>query len=94
MVRNLCRATVGELLWLRGVLPPADFDETAFGGVTTHLPRPGTPIADWLEDGVFVALEGGESCPRCGSRISQLTANQRITSYCRSCQPGMLIGNR
>ncbi|KAA0150271.1 hypothetical protein FNF31_06086 [Cafeteria roenbergensis] len=59
MVRNLCRATVGELLWLRGVLPPADFDETAFGGVTTHLPRPGTPIADWLEDGVFVALEGG-----------------------------------
>ncbi len=36
---------------------------------------------------------GGESCPRCGSRITELRANQRITSYCRRCQPGMLLKN-
>jgi formamidopyrimidine-DNA glycosylase len=31
---------------------------------------------------------GGKPCPRCGSPISEITANQRITSFCRSCQPG------
>jgi len=31
---------------------------------------------------------GGKPCPRCGSNISEITANQRITSFCRSCQPG------
>ena len=31
---------------------------------------------------------GGKSCPRCGSNISEITANQRITSFCRTCQPG------
>jgi formamidopyrimidine-DNA glycosylase len=29
---------------------------------------------------------GGEACPRCGHRISQLTAQQRVTSFCRGCQ--------
>ncbi|MCY3543552.1 MAG: hypothetical protein OXH22_05875 [Chloroflexi bacterium] len=36
---------------------------------------------------------GGEPCPRCGNAISQITANKRITSYCRRCQPGMLLRN-
>jgi formamidopyrimidine-DNA glycosylase len=36
---------------------------------------------------------GGEPCPRCGNAISQITANKRITSYCRRCQPGMLFKN-
>lgn len=31
---------------------------------------------------------GGEACPRCGSRISEITANRRVTSFCRTCQPG------
>ncbi|MBA4181091.1 MAG: hypothetical protein C0506_10930 [Anaerolinea sp.] len=30
---------------------------------------------------------GGKPCPRCGSTISEITANQRITSFCRTCQP-------
>ena len=37
--------------------------------------------------------KGGLPCPRCGHAISQVTANKRITSYCRRCQPGMLIRN-
>ena len=32
-------------------------------------------------------------CPRCRGHISQLSARQRITSYCLRCQPGMLIRN-
>ena len=31
---------------------------------------------------------GGRPCPRCGATISEITANQRITSFCRTCQPG------
>ncbi len=31
---------------------------------------------------------GGKPCPRCGAPITEITANQRITSYCRTCQPG------
>ena len=44
-----------------------------------------------IRDFLQVHRKGGQSCPRCGNRISELTANQRITSYCRRCQPGMLI---
>ena len=30
---------------------------------------------------------GGKPCPRCATNISEITANQRITSFCRTCQP-------
>lgn len=30
---------------------------------------------------------GGKPCPRCGTTISEITAGQRITSFCRTCQP-------
>ncbi len=36
-------------------------------------------------------MRGGQPCPRCGTSISEITANQRITSFCRNCQPGGLI---
>jgi formamidopyrimidine-DNA glycosylase len=38
-----------------------------------------------------VHMRGGEPCPRCGTAISAVTANQRITNFCRNCQPGGLI---
>jgi len=38
-----------------------------------------------------VHMRGGLPCPRCGTTISAITANQRITNFCRSCQPGGLI---
>jgi formamidopyrimidine-DNA glycosylase len=39
-------------------------------------------------DFLRVHRRGGQACPRCGSTISEITANQRITSFCRQCQPG------
>ena len=42
-------------------------------------------------DFLKVHNRGGDPCPRCRAAISQLTANQRITSYCRTCQPGLLL---
>ena len=38
-----------------------------------------------------VHLKSGEPCPRCRTPISVVSANQRITNFCRTCQPGGLI---
>lgn len=38
-----------------------------------------------------VHMKGGEACPRCGTTIAHIGANQRITNFCRHCQPGGLI---
>lgn len=38
-----------------------------------------------------VHMRAGEACPRCGTSISAVTANLRITNFCRTCQPGGLI---
>ena len=55
--------------------------------------RMGDEIHVKIRDFLKVHNKGGQPCPRCGNSISQLTANRRITSYCRRCQPGMLIRN-
>lgn len=39
-------------------------------------------------DFLRVHRRGGQPCPRCGASITEITANQRITSFCRTCQPG------
>jgi formamidopyrimidine-DNA glycosylase len=41
---------------------------------------------EWREH-LRVHRRGGQPCPRCGTTISEVTAGQRITSFCRSCQP-------
>lgn len=38
-----------------------------------------------------VHMKTGEACPRCGTTISEISAHQRITNFCRTCQPGGLI---
>ena len=53
----------------------------------------GNNIHRKARDFLQVHNRGGEPCPRCGNAISQITANKRITSYCRRCQPGMLFKN-
>jgi formamidopyrimidine-DNA glycosylase len=42
-------------------------------------------------DFLAVHMKTGEPCPRCGTTISLVGANQRITNFCRQCQPGGLI---
>ena len=46
-----------------------------------------------LEPRAFMAvhMKAGKPCPRCGTPISLVGANQRITNFCRTCQPGGLI---
>lgn len=47
-------------------------------------------LLDYEERRDFLRVHrlGGRPCPRCGATISEITANQRITSFCRQCQPG------
>ncbi|HWC31384.1 MAG TPA: DNA-formamidopyrimidine glycosylase family protein [Dehalococcoidia bacterium] len=46
----------------------------------------GLDYKEW-RDHLRVHRRGGEPCPRCGTTISEITAGQRITSFCRTCQP-------
>ncbi len=53
-------------------------------GDDIHLER-----REWLS----VHGKANKECPRCGGRVSRLSANRRITDYCMTCQPGLLIRN-
>ena len=56
-------------------------------------PRVGSNIHRKIRDFLKVHNKGGKPCPRCGAPITQIGSNQRITSYCRRCQPGLLLRN-
>ncbi|MCI0806113.1 MAG: Fpg/Nei family DNA glycosylase [Chloroflexi bacterium] len=38
-----------------------------------------------------VHMRGGKKCPRCGGKVSEISAGGKITNFCRTCQPGGLI---
>jgi len=42
--------------------------------------------AHHYRDHLRVHRKGGEECPRCGHRISEITSGQRVTNFCRGCQ--------
>jgi len=44
-----------------------------------------------FRDFLQVHRKGGQPCPVCGTPISEITAQRRITSFCRKCQPGSLV---
>jgi formamidopyrimidine-DNA glycosylase len=48
--------------------------------------------AEW-RDHLRVHRRGGQPCPRCGATISEITAGQRITSFCRTCQGDAVVSN-
>jgi formamidopyrimidine-DNA glycosylase len=41
---------------------------------------------DHYRDHLRVHRKGGQPCPRCASRVSEITAGRRITNFCRKCQ--------
>ncbi len=49
--------------------------------------RMGEDIHLKIRDFLQIHGKGGKPCPLCGNTISQITANQRLTNYCRHCQP-------
>ncbi|MCL6431187.1 MAG: hypothetical protein K6V36_10065 [Anaerolineae bacterium] len=53
--------------------------------------RVGERIDVEVQDHLRVHGRGGAKCSRCGRTISELRARQRITSFCRGCQPDTLV---
>lgn len=49
--------------------------------------RMGERTESKIRDFLAVHGKGGQPCPRCGGVISQVTAAQRLTNFCRTCQP-------
>lgn len=39
-----------------------------------------------VRDFLAVHMKGGQTCPRCGTRITEVKAGGLVTSYCRGCQ--------
>jgi formamidopyrimidine-DNA glycosylase len=53
--------------------------------------RVGDDIDVEIRDFLKVHGKGGEPCPCCGAPISEITARNRLTNFCRKCQPGRMI---
>jgi formamidopyrimidine-DNA glycosylase len=53
----------------------------------------GTSFAFPREVRDFLAVhgKGGQPCPACGTPISEIKARNRLTNFCRTCQPGGLL---
>jgi formamidopyrimidine-DNA glycosylase len=75
-VRSVYRAAITVMAWATPLVASAMVKD----GVLDYEER---------RDFMRVHRLGGKPCPRCGTTISEITANQRITSFCRNCQPEM-----
>ncbi|MBN1401122.1 MAG: Fpg/Nei family DNA glycosylase [Anaerolineae bacterium] len=53
--------------------------------------RMGDEIQLEIRDFLQVHNKRGEACPRCGQSLSEIKVRKRATTFCRHCQPGMLL---
>jgi len=60
--------------------------------VATLRERVGEAIDVEVRDFLAVHGKAGQPCPRCGSPISEVTRERRATHFCRTCQPGLMVG--
>ena len=60
--------------------------------IATIRERMGDQIHLKFRDFLAVHGKGGSPCPRCDTLISEVRARGRLTNFCRSCQPGIMIG--
>lgn len=105
-VAGIGNAYADEILWharlhpyrKRTSLTPAEVEQVfdSMGSVLrAAIEQVRLEMADDIHlkprDFFAVHMRPGEPCPRCGTPVSAITANQRITNFCRTCQPGGLI---
>lgn len=105
-VAGIGNAYADEVLWWaklhpyrkRASLTPEEVDKLYSGMRACLLDATEKVRAEMGEDihlkpreFLAVHMKAGEPCPRCGATISLIGANQRITNFCRTCQPGGLI---
>ncbi len=105
-VAGIGNAYADEILWAAKIHPyrkktqltPDEVERlynamqsTLRGAIEQVRARIGESIHLEQRDFMAVHMKTGEPCPRCGTPISLVGANQRITNFCRTCQPGGLI---
>ena len=99
-------AYADEILWTaklhpyrkRTSLDAAELDRL-YGAIVSTLTEATTKVRVEMGENIHlkprdfmnVHMKTGQPCPRCGTTISLIGANQRITNFCRACQPGGLI---
>jgi formamidopyrimidine-DNA glycosylase len=108
LVAGIGNAYADEVLWAARVSPfkrrselsaeeAARLHEAVYAvpreAVAVLRERMGEDVSLKPRDFLKVHNKGDSACPRCGGRISQITARQRTTSYCLRCQPGLTIRN-
>ncbi len=108
-VAGIGNAYADEILWQAGIYPfrrrPTLSDEevadlyeamaaTLAAAVETLRERVGVDIDVEVRDFLAVHGKAGQPCPRCGTAISEVTRQRRSTNFCRSCQPGLMVGGR
>lgn len=106
LVAGIGNAYADEILWKAKIHPyrkrpslTSEEIEGLFDAIRSVLidalekvrSRMGEDIHLKPRDFFAVHMRGDDECPRCGTRISSITANQRITNFCRTCQPGGLF---
>ena len=74
-LRRLYQAAIKTMAWAT----PLVYERMVQGDALNYEER---------RDFMQVHRLGGKPCPRCGAHISEITANQRVISFCRQCQPG------
>jgi formamidopyrimidine-DNA glycosylase len=60
--------------------------------IDTLRTRVGDAIDVEVRDFLAVHGRAGQPCPRCGNPISEVTRERRATNFCRTCQPGLMVG--
>jgi len=100
-VSGIGNAYSDEVLWAARLAPfrkraslAADEVDDLYGAVRTVLPWAIGELHELVpprleveqRDFLKVHRKGGEACPRCGTRLSQVSAGGFDTTYCRGCQ--------
>jgi len=60
--------------------------ETLDNAVNVLRERVPPTFEQQVRDFLTVHMKGGQPCPRCGTRISEVKSGGFVTSYCRGCQ--------
>lgn len=105
-VAGIGNAYADEILWAAKIHPyrkrpslsPDDISRL-YQAMQTTLRQSTERVREAMGDDIHlkprdffsVHMRGGQLCPRCGATISEVTAQQKITNFCRTCQPGGLI---
>jgi formamidopyrimidine-DNA glycosylase len=90
---EICHAARILPLRKRSTLAPEEIDElyratrsTLASAIEVLRERVPPTFETQVRDFLAVHLKGGQACPRCGTRISEVKPGGFVTSYCRGCQ--------